>query len=83
MIELVDVVTGVRWAKSILGGLAMFAVSPGGSRIAQVLNGGIALWTYDVPEKPAELRTWLDDLTNATVDDNLGVSWTSPERPER
>ncbi len=81
MIELVDVVTGVRWAKSILGGLAMFAVSPGGSRIAQVLNGGIALWTYDVPEKPAELRTWLEHLTNATVDDNLGVSWTSPERP--
>lgn len=83
MIELVDVVTGVRWSKSALGGLAMFAVAPNGSRIAQVLNGAIALWTYEVPEEPAALRAWLDHLTNATVDDNLGVSWTSPERLER
>ena len=78
LIELVDIATGVRWSKSIHGGLSMLAVSPSGSRVAQMLAGEIALWSYDVPERAEDLRPWLDELTNATVDDNLDVVWASP-----
>lgn len=78
LIDLVDIATGVRWSKSIHGGLAMFGVSPAGSRVAQLLYGEIALWSYDVPENPAELRAWLDEATNATVSDTLDVLWTRP-----
>lgn len=78
LIDLVDIATGVRWSKSIHGGLAMFGVSPAGSRVAQLLYGEIALWSYDVPENPAELRAWLDETTNATVSDTLDVLWTRP-----
>lgn len=77
LIELVDIATGVRWSKSIHGGLAMFAVSPNGSRVAQVLGGEVALWSYDVPERPDELRAFLDQLTNAAVHDDLDVTWTA------
>jgi serine/threonine protein kinase len=77
LIELVDIATGVRWSKSIHGGFAMFAVSPGGSRIAQLLGRDIALWSYSVPEPSQQLRAWLDQLTNAVVDANLDVVWTA------
>jgi hypothetical protein len=78
LIDLVDIATGVRWSKSIHGGLAMFAVSPTGTRVAQLLRSEIALWTYDVPEEPAALRAWLDEMTNATVSEGLDVRWTAP-----
>jgi hypothetical protein len=78
LIDLVDLATGVRWSKSIHGGLSMFAVSPTGTRVAQLLAGEIALWTYEVPEEPAALRAWLGEMTNATVSEGLDVMWTAP-----
>lgn len=78
LIDLVDIATGMRWAKSIHGGLAMFAVSPSGARVAQRLSSEIALWTYPVPEEPERLRAWLDETTNATVSEALDVVWTLP-----
>jgi hypothetical protein len=77
LIDLVDLATGVRWSKSIHGGLARFAVSPSGARVAQLLRGEIALWTYEVPEEPARLREWLDETTNATVSESLDVVWST------
>lgn len=78
LIDLVDIATGMRWAKSIHGGLAMFAVSPSGSRVAQRLSSEIALWTYPVPEEPERLRAWIDETTNATVSEALDVVWSLP-----
>jgi serine/threonine protein kinase len=81
LIDLVDIATGMRWAKSIHGGLAMYAVSPSGARVAQLLRSEIALWSYPVPEEPGQLRAWLDETTNATVSEALDVIWSPPPPP--
>jgi hypothetical protein len=53
--------------------LDLMTISPSTRRFVQTGFGQIALWT--LPLAPPELRTWLDERTNATTDRDHALVW--------
>jgi hypothetical protein len=53
--------------------LGLLSISPTTRRFVQSGFAQLALWT--LPVAPAELHTWLDERTNALVDDHHALTW--------
>jgi hypothetical protein len=73
-IDVIDVTSTSLWSfPSLLCGTRLFWVSPGGTRIAQSCGKDFAIWT--VPQQTGDLASWLDEVTNATMDENGVLTW--------
>ncbi len=72
-LEVIDVVTGIRWPLGASRQAETAAVSRDGSRIVQMIGQEqLGIWTLQLPTKAEDVAGWLDGITNATSE--LGPS---------
>jgi hypothetical protein len=72
-VELIDPGAGWRWPlaapkKGMQHPFSYAEISPDGRRVLGVTEDAVVVWTLDLPGTADETSSWLDKLTNATVD---------------
>jgi hypothetical protein len=78
----VEAATQATWdLPAYYASLELVTISPTTRRFIQTGFGRIALWT--LPLAPPELRTWLDERTNATTDSEHSLIWSWPLSPQK
>lgn len=72
-VDVIDVVTGIRWPLGAARQTETAMVSRDGSHIVQMLGQEhLGIWTLQLPTKAEDVAGWLDGITNATAE--LGPS---------
>ncbi|MBL0218637.1 MAG: serine/threonine protein kinase [Myxococcales bacterium] len=73
MMDVIDVVTGIRWPLGARRQADTAAMSSDGSHIVQMIGQEqLGIWTLQLPTKAEDLGAWLYGITNATAE--LGPS---------
>jgi hypothetical protein len=81
-VVVVETATRATWGlPAYYTSFELWTISPTTRRFVQNGAGHLALWT--LPLAPPELRTWLDERTNAATDGEHGLAWPWQLPPPR
>ncbi len=73
-VSVVELPSRARWTLPLLFDAAdLLSVSPSARKVLQGTHRHFVIWT--LPQAGPELGPWLDELTNATIDDGGVIAW--------